>query len=706
MKNHLNVLLVESSEKEYQKIHQLLAEIKNMPINLDWVTGYSDGLKSIAQHRHHVYLIADCLDDNCQGGLNLLEEAEKIGCNAPLILLLEQEEQQKDAQAIRLGAADCLIKSQLKAPLLARAIRYALERTCAEDELRQHNILLQTALKNSPVVVFSQDKNLRYTWVHNPPPEFSVGDLLNKTDAELFPPEDAAHLTQIKRRVLETGKQTREEVKTTINGQPFFYDLTIDPLHDSMGNIVGITCTTWDITERKRIEETLRQTHEELERRVVERTAELEKINARLKEEIAERHRLEQHVNESLQRRTRQVQTSTEIAQEIATSPKPDELFRQVVNLVQKQFGYYHAHVYTVEEDHLVMQEGTGEAGQKLKQAGHKIRLRAEKSLVAHAARSGEPVLVSDVYQEPNWLPNPFLPETKSEIAVPIMLRNEILGVLDVQNDTVDSLGQEDQILLMGLCGQIAVAIHNRRLEAERRRAVEAQAKLIEDLDAFAHTVGYNLREPLALIIGYTELLKEQARLPEELQEYLNAIARNGHKLSNIIDELQLLTGVRKAKIELKPLNMARIVAEVQQRLAYLIQEHQAKIIVSEYWPVALGHQPWVEEVWANYISNAIRYGGKPPRVQVGATLQSDGMIRFWVKDNGPGLSSKKQSQLFKEFMHLDQIQIKGYGLGLSIVRRIITKLGGKVKVESEGTPGKGSIFSFTLPKAPSDNGK
>ena len=451
--------------------------------------------------------------------------------------------------------------------------------------------------------------------------------------------------------------------------------------------------------ELHRSEKALQKTRQELERRVVERTVELSRTNTRLTAEIAERQRLEQQVNESLERRRRQVQTSTEIAQEIATTPQPDELFRQVVNLVQKQFGYYHAHVYTLEEADLVMQEGTGEAGQSLKLANHRIALNAERSLVAYAARSGEPVLVSDVYKEPNWLPNPLLPETKSEIAVPIKLRDEVLGVLDVQNDTVGSLGQEDQILLMGLCGQIAVAIYNSRLEVRRKEAEEARERLIEDLDGFAHTVGYNLREPLALIIGYTELLKEQGRLPEELQTYLNAVARNGHKMANMIDELQLLTGVRKAEPEITPLNTARIVAEVEQRLAYLIEEYQAKIIYSEYWPVALGHKPWVEEVWTNYLSNAIRYGGQPPRVQVGATAQSDGMVRFWVRDNGPGFSQEEQSQLFTEFKDLEQVNVKGYGLGLSIVRRIITKLGGEVGIESDGVPGEGSIFYFTLPE-------
>ncbi len=78
-------------------------------------------------------------------------------------------------------------------------------------------------------------------------------------------------------------------------------------------------------------------------------------------------------------------------------------------------------------------------------------------------------------------------------------------------------------------------------------------------------------------------------------------------------------------------------------------------------------------------------------------TTQVDGMVRFWVRDNGPGLTPEDQTRLFVPFTRLDQIRVEGHGLGLSIVRRIVEKLGGQVGVESEGLPGRGSVFSFTL---------
>jgi signal transduction histidine kinase len=101
--------------------------------------------------------------------------------------------------------------------------------------------------------------------------------------------------------------------------------------------------------------------------------------------------------------------------------------------------------------------------------------------------------------------------------------------------------------------------------------------------------------------------------------------------------------------------------------------------------------------VWVNYVSNALKYGGRPPRVELGATPQ-DGVVRFWVRDNGAGLTAEDQERLFTEFTRLHQVRAEGYGLGLSIVRRIIEKLGGDVGVESE--VGKGSTFYFTLPNS------
>jgi signal transduction histidine kinase len=127
-----------------------------------------------------------------------------------------------------------------------------------------------------------------------------------------------------------------------------------------------------------------------------------------------------------------------------------------------------------------------------------------------------------------------------------------------------------------------------------------------------------------------------------------------------------------------------------------LIDEMQAEIVLPDVWPKAMGYSPWIEEVWVNYLSNGVKYGGQPPHLELGARVQNDGFVRFWVSDSGPGISPEDQTRLFTPFTQLEQVRVTGHGLGLSIVRRIVEKLGGEASVESE--VGKGSTFSFTLP--------
>ncbi len=276
-------------------------------------------------------------------------------------------------------------------------------------------------------------------------------------------------------------------------------------------------------------------------------------------------------------------------------------------------------------------------------------------------------------------------------------------------SDTVDKvrgfdLGAVDYVTKPLHHEEVLARIHThltiRNLQKSLQEQITERDRLIADLDAFAHTVAHDLKGPLSIITGYTSVLEDgwSTMLAEETQELLQIIVQTGHKMSHIIDGLLLLARVRREKVEIIPLNMARIIANAQKRLAYMIEEYQAEIIIPTAWPTARGVPLWVEEVWVNYLSNGLKYGGQPPRLELGATPQVDGMIRFWVSDNGPGLTSQAQAQLFTPFTRLDKTRAHGYGLGLSIVQRIVEKLGGQVGVESEGIPGHGSMFSFTLP--------
>jgi signal transduction histidine kinase len=220
------------------------------------------------------------------------------------------------------------------------------------------------------------------------------------------------------------------------------------------------------------------------------------------------------------------------------------------------------------------------------------------------------------------------------------------------------------------------------------------------ELDAYARTVAHDLKNPLGQIMGLTQLLQSSPVTVQENNEYLEAIMNGGDKMRNIIDGLLMLAKIRNQdKLEKSVLNMAEIQESVMRRTLESIDKSKAEVTLPISWHKALGNSLWIEEVWINLLSNAIKYGGEPPVIELGSE-EIDGHVKFWISDNGHGMSTDEQSYLFSEFkrMHPNKDKIKGHGLGLSIVQRVISKLGGEVGVDSK--IGLGSTFYFTLPSA------
>ena len=339
-------------------------------------------------------------------------------------------------------------------------------------------------------------------------------------------------------------------------------------------------------------------------------------------------------------------------------------------------------------------------------------------SIAGTILTSQEPLNLADVRSDPRLCMYKEIGqqtgfEARTLLGVPLQLGDQSAGVLLALNKRGDqAFSKRDVETLAALVTHAALAIENAQLHQEAmeladqlkdwRERTEELGAAIEELDAWAQTVTHDLNNLLGLIIGYSEVLAEDfdAIPGEEARRYLHAIARSGRKISYMINELLLLSATRESKVKMEPLDMASIVDEALQRLAFMIETHRAEVILPDVWPVALGYGPWVEEVWANYVSNAIKYGGQPPRVELGATAPSDSeappTVHYWVRDNGAGLTPEEQTRLFTPFTRLDQVRVQGYGLGLSIVRRIVERLGGQVGVESK--VGTGSTFAFSLP--------
>lgn len=266
-----------------------------------------------------------------------------------------------------------------------------------------------------------------------------------------------------------------------------------------------------------------------------------------------------------------------------------------------------------------------------------------------------------------------------------------------------DAEGVYLELLPQALLKQIQLRVELLSAKGERAalRAENHELRLQnEELAAFSDSVAHDLKNPITHFLTYADFLREHHTTlkADEMSGYIDIILRQSRKMHEIIDILLLLARVRgEDEMERTRLNMAHVLDGALERLDIEIREANAHIDVPAVFPSTVGYAPWVETVWVNYLSNGIKYGGKPPVLSLGCAADSGDQVRFWVADAGEGLSGEEQALLFYPFPKIRRPKEKrGNGLGLSIVKRIIERLDGRVGVESE--PGKGACFYFTLP--------
>ncbi len=327
---------------------------------------------------------------------------------------------------------------------------------------------------------------------------------------------------------------------------------------------------------------------------------------------------------------------------------------------------------------------------------GYQVRPARDGRMALTAAQNNPPDLILLDIMMPNMDGYEVCAQLKADERtqnIPVIF----ISALDDVHDKVKSfeLGAVDYVTKPFQAEEVLARVNNHLTIYKLQNDLREQ---VAELDAFAHTVAHDLKNPLALIVGLVDFVQVQFGddMPEELFSYLEKVQNTGYRSINIIDELLLLASVRKQDVQRSPLDMEMMVARANDRLDFMIKEYQGQITMPPEWPTAVGYTPWVEEVWVNYLSNGLKYGGQPPQLELGATPQPNDMVRFWVRDNGPGLTPEKQAVLFTEFVRLSEVRVEGYGLGLSIVYRIINKLGGQVGILSEA--GEGCEFYFELP--------
>ncbi len=235
------------------------------------------------------------------------------------------------------------------------------------------------------------------------------------------------------------------------------------------------------------------------------------------------------------------------------------------------------------------------------------------------------------------------------------------------------------------------------------REQLQEMSVFNENQEAYGHIVAHDLKHSLGLMIGYAEFLLEvyDGSLDDELDRDLALIARRGRLMVCIIEELFPLAYMRHSDtLFLVPVDMGEIVFRAQQRLSQVIASLDAEVSMPDSWPLALGREYLLEEVWVNFLGYALRYDDseRRPYIKLGATSLEDGKVRFWMQDNAPSLSAEAREKFLLPLPQSAQTKSPPKHRGLSIARYIVEKLGGEIGIEP-GAP-EGNVSFFTLPEA------
>lgn len=249
----IKVLLIEDNPGDILLIQEFLKAVTTTVVELIPTQQLDEALNYLVNQSCDVILLDLSLPDS--QGLDTFVKTHNQAKSIPIIVLTGMDDETLALRAVQAGAQDYLVKGQVTGDLLVRSMRYAIERQRGEVALRHSEERFRVALKNSPIFVFNQDEELRYTWVYNPGFGFKSEEMLGKQDWEMISAEDAQRLTVIKLGVLTTGVGTRDEISITTTQGNRYYDLTVEPLRNESQAIVGITCACIDISDRKLAEE-------------------------------------------------------------------------------------------------------------------------------------------------------------------------------------------------------------------------------------------------------------------------------------------------------------------------------------------------------------------------------------------------------------------------------------------------------------------
>ncbi|MFZ4813726.1 MAG: GAF domain-containing protein [Phototrophicaceae bacterium] len=403
--------------------------------------------------------------------------------------------------------------------------------------------------------------------------------------------------------------------------------------------------------------------------------------------------------------RAQELQIVSQISSVVSNLLDIDELLGTVVEVTKDAFQLYHTHIYLFDpaQERLLLASGAGEAGEVMKRNRHQISLWHPHSIVARAARDEIGVRVEDVNISDAFMPNPLLPFTHSEMAVPMVAANRLIGVLDLQSDQVGRFTPSDLTIFTTLGAQIAVAVENARAYGESLQVADKLREVDRLKSEFLASMSHELRTPLNSIIGYSEVMLDggDGELPTEASEDIDIIHKSGRHLLAIINDILDLAKIEAQQMQLqaKPTDLVALLRDVLKTNAVLIGDKPVEVRLETNVDelVMPLDDLRIRQIALNLFSNAVKFTERGSITIQLTRGDTDVIVSF--TDTGIGISEEGQTIVFDRFRQVDGSSTRkagGTGLGLAVTRSLVQLHGGEIYVKS--ALGQGSTFWFNLP--------